>query len=90
MRTFALPVLLMAALLSGCAAKEANENIKEESDPSKWERIEYVPAKHGRSIQSDRMSVPGGWIVRSTSYDAIAQTFVADSGHTWKFDEPAK
>jgi len=40
--------------------------------------------------ETERMEVPGGWIVRSTvgaAYhvqNAVHQIFVADSNHTWR------
>lgn len=51
----------------------------------KWEKI---------SLQSDRLKVPGGWIVRSyldvgvtARACSIHQVFISDPEHLWKFEE---
>jgi len=54
-----------------------------------WETIEKVNIEEGNrsKIYSDRLRVPGGWIVRSyTTWNnsrAIHQIFVADEHHIW-------
>jgi len=53
----------------------------------------YIYSKKWEEIDdsTDRLKVPGGWIVRSyaTGIDAktIHQVFVEDSGHTWVFGD---
>lgn len=42
------------------------------------------------SMRVDRAKVPGGWIVRSSYGQAIAQTFVPDSAHSWQIGDSAK
>jgi len=40
----------------------------------KWESI---------SSDSDRLKVPGGWVLRSYVMDSIHQVFISDPGHEW-------
>ena len=54
-----------------------------------WEEIPRSTNIH--SCMSDRLEVPGGWIVRSVYYVAslgvsIHQVFVTDPKHTWRLD----
>ena len=47
----------------------------------KWESL---------GSHSERLKVPGGWIVRSylqNNGPAIHQIFVEDPGHSWRFDD---
>jgi hypothetical protein len=48
-----------------------------------WERI-----SSGNSICSDRLKVPGGWLVRSylaySTAGSVIQTLVPDPEHTWE------
>jgi hypothetical protein len=59
-----------------------------------WEEIskEELPPGNTARIHSDRLKVPGGWIVRSSigGYNVgagISQTFIADPMHEWKLEE---
>ena len=52
-----------------------------------WETIN----DNACNTRSDRLRVPGGWIVRTITYTghanggaAVAQTFVVDHNHEWK------
>ena len=46
------------------------------------------------SSNSERLQVPGGWIVRSrfavTYGAAITQTFIVDPEHTWVLEKPVE
>lgn len=49
-----------------------------------WEQID-----HTVQAQSDRLKVPGGWIVRSRTCSrdgGIHQIFVSDPSHSWKLE----
>ena len=50
--------------------------------PRKWEKM---------NDYTDRLKVPGGWIVVTSDlgYEAkaIHQIFISDPGHTWKFKD---
>lgn len=57
---------------------------KQKGEPSVWEMVE----KYTESpMSTERMKVPGGWIVRSDSHNGVAQTFVSDPGHMWNLDD---
>lgn len=50
---------------------------------SKWEQIDKA---------TDRLKVPGGWIVRSISsrysdHSSIHQVFIQDQAHEWKIED---
>lgn len=57
-----------------------------------WEPLKDVD----RNVQSYRLKVPGGWIVRTIiRYDtsegascAAEQTFVSDPNHEWTLEKP--
>lgn len=62
-----------------------------------WELIPGQSAVLENRVGTERLSVPGGWIVRSTGsvglgpgfpgFIAIAQTFVSDPAHGWTLEE---
>ncbi len=49
-----------------------------------WQQLKD---REGSEISSDRLKVPGGWIVRSVISGAIEQTFVADPLYVWEKTE---
>ena len=62
-----------------------------------WEKISTKTMEekgsHNRvCCESDRLKVPGGWIVRSIAGSTfrpgmmVVQTFVSDSDYSWKFE----
>lgn len=60
-----------------------------------WEQIpdldqEHKVLNHGY-VYSARLKVPGGWLVRSTSYGyhgaGVAMHFVDDPSHGWKLED---
>lgn len=61
-----------------------------------WESLEDPKDEAGlwRMVRSDRLKVPGGWIVRSRNFTmnshggtAIHQLFIPDINHEWKLEE---
>ena len=44
---------------------------------NKWENIDE---------DTDRLKVPGGWIVRSWVMRSVHQVFISDPGHTWTLE----
>jgi hypothetical protein len=55
-----------------------------------WERlVDQNQYQGGMDVQSSRLSVPGGWIVRTVVTSGsgrvgVVQTFVEDANHSWK------
>lgn len=55
-----------------------------------WEKLKG-PGSESCDVESARLKVPGGWIVRTIAsrYEAgvdVSQTFVADVHHDWKLE----
>jgi len=46
-----------------------------------WEQLKD---REDSEISSDRLKVPGGWLIRSVVQGAIVQTFVEDPMYTWE------
>jgi hypothetical protein len=44
-----------------------------------WEQI----STSEEACLTERLKVPGGWIVRSRFSTSVHQVFIADSEHTW-------
>jgi hypothetical protein len=58
-----------------------------------WEEIKQTNERGfvgGSYAVSERMKVPGGWIVRSRMYNShgvsVHQIFVPDPNHSWKLE----
>lgn len=53
-----------------------------------WERLPDGIDK--QYVTSERLEVPGGWIVRTYVTRGVAQTFVSDPHHTWQLEKSEK
>lgn len=58
-----------------------------EKPDTNWEDIPEKE-RYRVHIRSERLRVPGGWVVRSVAGSMertnVQQTFVADAAHTWE------
>jgi hypothetical protein len=53
-----------------------------------WEKIpDEGIADMSMFIESHRLKVYGGWIVRTVIVKSVAQTFVLDPDHHWKLEQ---
>ena len=50
----------------------------------KWERIDDIGQISSSSSASERVKVPGGWLIRTRIRDGGGLTFVPDPNHSWK------
>lgn len=59
-----------------------------------WQIVpDLKPVETNQTLESHRLKVPGGWIVRSITsrYQAgadVSQIFVADPEHKWQLEQP--
>jgi len=65
--------------LSACGPTEQARKVDMEESNLPWEKV----AVAGDSSVTERMVVPGGWLVRTTMNGRLAVTFVGDPAHTW-------
>jgi hypothetical protein len=77
-------VLSIWTTVSGFSA-EAAMPTKETSTFGNWEVISKKEGSGYTNLLTERMKVPGGWLIRSTAScvtqgPSVCQTFVADSG----------
>ena len=48
---------------------------------------EYIPSNFGHS---DRLKVPGGWVVRTIHEQSCSMIYVRDEQHTWVLEKEEK
>jgi len=80
MRYSQMIVLALTCFLTACGGQNSEvkkQDLQAENLP--WEKV----AVAGDSSVTERMIVPGGWMVRTTMYGRLALTFVGDPTHSW-------
>lgn len=79
MRLSRLLLLMCTFPLNACGGSDQAKKVNLEEENLPWERV----ANSGDTDVTDRMLVPGGWLVRTNMNGKPALTFVVDSAHTW-------